>query len=232
MKRWYFLSPFLLQKLIWVPTRLLLFGLAGFRVRGLENLDGIYGGVIFASNHTSEFDPFFVPASFPFLSRFYPVFYTSREKSFYVNSGWRRHFYGGLFFKAWGSYPVYVGLHDYKASMKHQLRILGDGGSLCIFPEGKITPDGTIQPAKGGVAYLAFTASKPIVPVYYSDTYRISLADMLLGRRKPSISFGRPMYAADLLGSRSGFVPSVDDFKSYANAVMAKIVELKLENGL
>ena len=229
MKKWYFLSPLILQKIIWVPTRLLLVFCGGFKIRGLENLKGIEGGVIFASNHTSEFDPFFIPAILPFFSRFSPMFYTSRENNFYVNSGWRKHFYGGYFFKAWGSYPVSAGLHDYKASMKNQIRILGDGGNICFFPEGRITPDGMVQPGKGGVAYLAFTTGRPIVPVYYGDTYRIKLKDLLFGRRKPSISFGRPMYAGGLLASRHGFVPSLNDFKSYANAVMAKIVELKQE---
>ncbi|HEY5232443.1 MAG TPA: hypothetical protein VIK35_02770, partial [Verrucomicrobiae bacterium] len=111
--RFYFISPLLLQKLIWIPTRSILWFFGRLEVRGLENLNGIKTPVIFAPNHPSELDPFLVPASLPFWSRFSPLFYTTREKSFYDTVGWRRHLFGGLFINLWGGYPVSVGLRDY-----------------------------------------------------------------------------------------------------------------------
>jgi 1-acyl-sn-glycerol-3-phosphate acyltransferase len=218
----YFLSPLILQKIIWIPTNVLLRGFGHLEVRGMENLEGLTGSIIFACNHTSEMDPFFIPASLPFFSPFSPIFYTSRESKFYVNSGWRKYFYGGTFFKAWGSYPVHVGLHDYEKSLVHHIEIIRDGGSLCIFPEGRTTPDGTIQPAKGGVSYLAYITNAPIVPVRIGGVFHFSLKDFLLGRRRLSITYSKPMYSKAF----SGVSPSLDDFKAYANVVMGEVGKL------
>lgn len=220
MKKWYFIIPLLLQKIIWIPTRILLFVFGRLELKGLENLRGISTNVIFASNHTGEADVFMIPGSLPFFSRFSPIFYTSRENKFYKNSGWRKHFYGGTFFKAWGAYPVAVGLNDYGRALAHQVRIIGDGGSLYIFPEGKVTPDGTIQEAKGGVAYLAYVTGVPIIPVRLEGTYRMTLFDVLMCKRRLKITYGAPVYITPTTVK----IDSVDDFKKYANElVMGKV---------
>lgn len=215
-------SPLFLQKLIWIPTRIILKFFVRLEIVGLENLKGINTNVIFACNHTSELDPIVLPASLPFFSRFSPIFYTSRSKGFYNNSGWRSFFYGGNFFKAWGSYPVFVGLKDYEKSMKYHIDIVNDGGNVCVFPEGRITIDGNIQPAKGGVAYLAYKTKKPIVPVKLEGAYGISLALFFSRKRKIKIVFGKPLNIID----ESKTTLSLDDFKQYANYVMDTVGKL------
>ena len=218
----YFLSPLIIQKIIWIPVRISLSFGGHWKISGLDNLKGLNKPIIFACNHTSEMDPFFVPASLSFFSRFSPIFYTSRERAFYDGSGWRKYFYGGILFKMLGSYPVRVGLNDYEKSMTHHIEILRDNGSLCIFPEGRITPDGTIQPAKGGIAYLAHKVDAIIVPVYFSNTFRLSFADLVRRKRHISITFGKSIKTKDILGSN----PTIDDFKNYANMIMGEIGKL------
>jgi 1-acyl-sn-glycerol-3-phosphate acyltransferase len=218
----YFLPPLILQKIIWIPTNILLRGFGHLEVKGMENLKGLKAVAIFACNHSSETDPFFVPASLPFFSRFSPIFYTSRESKFYINSGWRKYFYGGTFFKAWGSYPVHVGLHDYEKSLAHHIDIIQAGGSLCIFPEGRTTPDGNIQPAKGGISYLAYATGAPIIPTRIGGVFRFSIKDFLLGRRHLFITYGKPM----MFSGQSNANPSLDDFKAYANLVMGEVGKL------
>jgi 1-acyl-sn-glycerol-3-phosphate acyltransferase len=222
MKKWYFISPLILQKLIWIPTNIVFRFFGHLNVKGLENLKDVMAPVIFACNHTSELDPFFVPASIPFFSRFSPIFYTSREKAFYDNSGWRQLFYGGTFFKIWGSYPVYVGLHDYKKSLINHIQILRDGGNLGIFPEGRTTPDGSIQPARGGIAYLAYATGAAIVPVRIRGVFGLSTKDFFLRRAHLSITYGKPMRFPNV----SNTEPSADDLKTYANAVMGEVGKL------
>lgn len=205
-----------MQKIIWIPTNIVLRFFGRMQVHGLEHIKDLKGPVIFACNHSSELDPFFVPAILPFFSRLSPIFYTSREKSFYKGSGWRQFFYGGLFFKAWGSYPVMAGLHDYEMALSTHIDIARHGGSLCIFPEGGITKDGSIGQAKGGVAYLSYTTGAVIVPVRIRDSYKITPAELFSRKRKFIVSFGRPMNASSDLG----MLPTTDDFKAYANKVM------------
>src|SRR3989344_4658097 len=72
-----------LQNLIWPPTRLALYLFAHFKIYGADNLNELKGGVIFVGNHMSELDPILLPAPFPWFSRFSPIFYVSREKTFY-----------------------------------------------------------------------------------------------------------------------------------------------------
>jgi 1-acyl-sn-glycerol-3-phosphate acyltransferase len=222
LRRWYAYSPLILQKLIWIPTNIVLGGFGRMETHGLENLRGLTTNAIFALNHASELDVFLLPAALPFWSRFSPIFYTSREKAFYIHAGWRQMFYGGAFFKAWGAYPVMTGLNDYEASLKHQLRILRDGGSLCIFPEGSTTKDGTIRPAKGGVAYLSYVTKLPIIPVCLGGTFRMKFSDFILGRRKLSIAFGAPVWDA----AQAPHMPSYESFKDYAQNVMNEIKKL------
>jgi len=50
--------------------------------------------------------------------------------------------------------------------------VLADGELLCIFPEGGITRDGTLQPFKGGVMkILEGNESVPVVPLALIDLW-------------------------------------------------------------
>ncbi len=222
MNKFYIISLLIQQKLPWVPVRILLVLFAHFKVTGLENLKGIKGNAIFACNHASELDIPLLPAAIPFWSHFSPMLYASRESGFYGGSGWRRHFYGGVFFNFLGSYPVVVGLRNYKKALSHQIRIINTGNSLCIFPEGRTTPNGIIQGAKGGVAYLAYITNVPIVPVKLGGTFRFSIKNFLLRKIKLSVSFGKPIY---LSVNNEVDIP-IKECKDRANEVMDVIKKM------
>jgi 1-acyl-sn-glycerol-3-phosphate acyltransferase len=223
----YFLAPLILQKLIWPPTRFILWFFGHLKVKGLENLKDIKGNVIFAPNHASEIDPFLVPASLPFWSRFSPLFYTTREKEFYNTNGWRKHLFGGMFINAWGGYGVKVGLNDYQKSLENHCEIMQDKGSFCVYPEGRRSPDGTIQPAKGGVAYLAECGTAPIVPVAFSGTFRTTFTGFFLRKRHITVYFGKPIYQEELkrhIPRGEHLDPKV--YKLEAEYVMEKVREM------
>jgi 1-acyl-sn-glycerol-3-phosphate acyltransferase len=219
----YFLTALIFQKAIWIPTRFILKFFGRLEIKGLNNLDSVKGNVIFACNHSSEMDPLFVPASLPFWSRFSPIFYASREKGNYKSSGWRQIFYGGMFFKLLGSFPVFHGLKDYEKSLVNHTDILNKGGNLCFFPEGGITKTGNIQPARGGVGYLAHLTQKAIVPVYINGTYSISFMDFLLRKRKLSIMYGKPVYFTDFrVGNNNS-----DIYRNFAQNIIDTVSVLK-----
>jgi len=228
MKKLYFLPPFALQTFIW-PITYVLFKILFFslKVKGYENIKNLKRGVIFAVNHTSEFDAILVPASLPFLSHLMPMFYTSREKGYYKRSGWRRHIYGGLFFNAWGAYEVYVGKNDYEFALKNHLQILKDRGSVCVFPEAYTTRDGNLGRAKGGVAFLSHRTGKPIVPVAISGLFGLNARRFFTRKHKVTLQFGKPFHAEDILGEGEKFPH--DDYKKAAQKVM-DIVALMLKN--
>lgn len=223
----YFLFPLILQKVIWVPTRLIFIIFGRMKIRGLENLNGIPDRVIFACNHASEIDPFIIPASLPLWSRFSPLFYATRERSFYSENGWRKYLFGGLFINAWGGYTAIAGLNDYEKSLANHIAIARDGGSFCIYPEGGITRTGAIQSAKGGLAYLAERGDCIIIPVGVSGTFRIPFTDFFLGRRNIIVNFGMPITQQELR-SRIVRTPElgISVYRLEAEYVMSRVGEL------
>ncbi|MBU1557519.1 1-acyl-sn-glycerol-3-phosphate acyltransferase [Patescibacteria group bacterium] len=235
MKRLYFLPPLILQTIIWIPTRIYFKLVHSYSVQGLKNLKRLKhnkNGVIFAVNHSSELDPIMIPASLPFLSHMMPMFYVSREKKFYDNSGWRQHIYGGRFFNAWGAYTVYTGLKNYDLSLKHHIKILNDGRSVCIFPEGRKTRDGNIGEGKPGTSFLSYKTNSPIVPVRINGLYKPLVQKDKLGRTKIEVIFGEPIYPKDLFGSaisensEEGKDISIEEFKRTREVVMDSIRNL------
>jgi len=224
MKKLYFIPPLILQTLIWIPTRLILIIFVHFKVRGLENLKELKKGVIFASNHANALDPILLPASLPFLSHFMPMFYTSRENTFYKRKWMQVFFSSGLFFKAWGSYSVAIGVHNYEESLKDHIKILNDRHGLFIFPEGGTTKDGKFKEAKGGVAFLAHKTGLPVVPVGINSTYKISWGSFFSRKRKIILNIGKPMYLKDIFEDKKEI--EIDDYKSGANKIMEEIKKL------
>ena len=73
-------------------------------------------------------------------------------------------------------------------------RLIDDGWSLVIYPEGGRSPDGWGQEFKGGAAYLSSRTGAPVVPVFIDGTGAIYGKGMK--RPKPGKSrvvFGRPL---------------------------------------
>ena len=130
-----------------------------------------------------------------------PMFYVSRPRNFYIHSGWRKYFYGGIIFKVWGAHPAVSGNHDYEISLRTHLDILHNGKSLLIFPEGRKTRTGDVQvnDARGGAAYLSEMTGLPIVPVFMKGLYKMSLGDFLFRRREVIITYSKPVYPAEFI---------------------------------
>ena len=219
MNKLQLISLILQQKLPWIPARIILAFFCDFKVTGLENFKELKGNAIFACNHTSEIDIIILPAAIPLFSHFSPMFYTSREKEFYGGSGWRRHFYGGTLFRILGSYPAIVGLQDYEKALARQIQIINNGRNMCIFPEGRTTPNGVIQPAKGGVVFLSYKTKTPIIPVKISGAFRFSVKKFLMRKVRLSVSFGKPIY---LYSQDDDYIP-IKECRTKANDIMAII---------
>jgi len=216
-------TPLFLQTIVWpigwIITRFFL----RIEIKGYENIKNLKNPVIFAVNHTSELDPIIMTAILPPLSPLLPMFYTSLESKFYNKFGFRaKIFYGGLFFKAWGAYPVKVGINDYEKSLEYHIDILKNKkGSLCIFPEGHIPRDGNLQSFKGGVAYLAHKTGVSIVPVMISSVYKITSGEFFLRKRNVVISLGAPIYKNELFEDR---LYTHEEYKKIADEIRRKIL--------
>ena len=226
MKKLYSIPPLILQTAIWPITWLFFKFFLHLKIQGLENLKRLPRGVIFASNHSSEWDSILVPASLPFLSRFMPMFYvTNEDKEFkHPKFGWRRHLYGGLPFRAGGAYPIARGQKNYAVALKPHIRLLQKKRSILIFPEGWLNTSQIPLAAHGGVAFLAHKASTPIVPVTILGISRLTFNEFVLRKRNIVIYFGKPLYSKDIFYDSKNV--SIDDYKKAAQVIMYEIYKL------
>jgi len=224
--RIHYVAPRILQTIIWVPTRLVFILFARIKISGKKNLKGVSGGVIFASNHTSEMDPIMTPATLTPFSPLFPMFYVSRGRDFYTTSGWKQNIYGGLFFALWGAYPARPGRNNYEEALGLHIKILAKGKSLHIFPEGKKSKTGEISDKiHGGAAFLSWKTGVPIVPVAIKGTFGTTFKGFFSGKDRYKVSFGEPLYPKSLFSGTS-HEPSVEEYKKAASVVMAQTRDL------
>jgi 1-acyl-sn-glycerol-3-phosphate acyltransferase len=143
-------------------TRVGLAGLTRIRIEG--DLDAVprEGPIIVAANHASNLDPVVLGSHLlPRLGRRLQ-WLGKRELFDWPIVGWMaRH--GGV-------HAVDRSTADVEA-YRLAKRILDEGHALFVFPEGTRSRDGTLQPARDGVAVLALRTGAPIVPVGIAGSY-------------------------------------------------------------
>jgi long-chain acyl-CoA synthetase len=171
-------------------------------VEGLEHLDGIRGPVIFAANHQSHLDGPAILQALPPRWR-YRVAPAMAKEFFRAHFnpdqfGWARrlpnslnYYLASLFFNA---FP----LPQREAGTRQTLRYIGtlmsEGYSLLIFPEGKRTDAGEINPFQAGIGMIASKLGVPVVPVRLDGLDRILHQRWTLPRRgRARVAFGPPM---------------------------------------
>lgn len=98
--------------------------------------------------------------------------------------------------------------------------VLEKGHALCVFPEGTISPDGEIQPAQPGMAWLARKTGAPIIPVHLGGTREVLTKGKRALRFTPiTIRVGEPIDPAD-------FAPGREGSEALTQYVMDAIAEL------
>lgn len=213
--------PAILQAVIYIVTFIIFKVCFNFRVKGLENIENLPPRIIFAANHLSEWDGILIRVALPFFSKkFSPMYYVSRTKDFYINSGWRKLLYGGALFRLLGAYPVYKGKKDYEYSLQHFIKILNMKGCVCIFPEGVRSASGAIGEAHGGVAFLAHKTNTPIVPTVVKGVHKLTFIDFLFRRRLVEVDFGKPIALSSLTKV------TVDNVKTEAESIMWEVSKM------
>jgi 1-acyl-sn-glycerol-3-phosphate acyltransferase len=73
----------------------------------------------------------------------------------------------GWFFRLVKAIPIAPQKEDpeaYETAFQKARQVLADGELLCLFPEGGITRDGTLQPFKAGIMKILETNPVPVIP--------------------------------------------------------------------
>ena len=160
------------------------------KVSGLDVLDDIDGPVIFVANHSSHLDTALLLTTLP--SRWQRQVAVGAAADYFFDAWWRAVGSALVF----ATFPIErggVGLSETPT------RLLADGWSLLMFPEGTRSPDGWTRRFRLGAAYLAAQAQVPVLPIAIVGSY----AAMPRGRGWPKpgrpevhVRYGRPLRMA------------------------------------
>ena len=168
------------KPVLWTQTRP--------EVYGREHLDGLEAPAIFVANHSSHLDaPLMLCSLPPGWARQVAV---GAAADYFFDARWR----ASLTALAFNAFPVERrGGARVTGTAK---RLLGEGWSLLLFPEGTRSSDGWMQDFRSGPARLCCGGGVPAVPVALRGTYRA----MPRGRHWPGpgrprvvVRFGRPL---------------------------------------
>jgi len=185
-------------------------------IRGIEHLpEG--GPYIVAANHSSALDYPVVAWSMPKPAR--DELYAVTTSYFYDNPFTR-------FFIMIATNSIRVDTQDdYGPALKTAAKVLAQGGSVYINPEGTWSEDGALMAFKPGVGLLSYMLKVPIVPVYLGGTFDILPAKAIFPRKRGSVKvyFGKPIYPDNYLSVDPGY----DVFKRIADDVRGEIVRLR-----
>ena len=148
------------------------------------------GAAIVAPNHVSYLDPQLVAASWPEDLHFFAGKRLFKKKVM----RWILH---NLY-----CHPVEKGKE--LATIRTAIELLKQGNKVVVFPEGTRSEDGTLQPLRSGVAFLAYQSQCPIIPCYVAGSYEA----WPKARKRPrlwgvqtSCRFGRPIWPKDDQGN-------------------------------
>ena len=153
---------YLLRCVAWVMSHLVY----RFKVAGDEHIP-TQGAAVLTCNHVSFVDPVLLMAASP-----RPIYFIMDHRIF------KSPLLGWLF-RLGKAIPVAPRSEDpaaYEAAFEAASKVLREGDLLCIFPEGGITKDGSLQEFKGGVMKILDRAKAdgltvPVVPMALTNLW-------------------------------------------------------------
>lgn len=222
-RRFKYYTPIIMQKLGYIVFYPLHRLFVDMEIRGRENLVGLNGPIILASNHTGEMDTMTIHMVFPFFSRFFPIYYITSPVIKYNTFGWRSYIYGQTFFQLFGGYAVHSGFKDYSISLEDQIYLLEKGHTVQIYPEGKMTKDGKMSPARGGLGYMVYKTGATVLPVAVDTFYNLSWKDYFAKKRKVTVTILKPLTENEIA---TALEPKVEDYRYTGQLVLNKIEEV------
>jgi 1-acyl-sn-glycerol-3-phosphate acyltransferase len=156
------------------------------RLASLRSLDDP-PPMIFAPTHHSHLDTALVITSVPETWRSKLVVAAAADYFF------DKRFKGTMAALALNAIPIDREVTGRKTSDRLR-RLIDDGWSLVIYPEGGRSPDGWGQDFKGGAAYLSSRTGAPVVPMFLDGTGSIYGKGMKRPKPGPTkVVFGHPL---------------------------------------
>jgi long-chain acyl-CoA synthetase len=194
----------LAQYLLMMPAVMLL----GWpRIEGRENLRGVNGPLLVVCNHIDDVDVGFVQTGLPARLRNRIATATGGEALEKLYSpAVDRSFFGKIYDRIqWVLGVSLLNLFPlpreagFRQSFAYAGQVVDRGYSVLVFPEGRHTLDGKMNPFRAGIGLLAKNLDIPVLPLRIVGLFEIKQAGKKFARPwKIGVRIGRPMrFAAD-----------------------------------
>ncbi len=185
------------------------------RVSGLDNLSKLKPPFLLAANHASHMDTAAILLALP--PRLRQRTLVAAAADYFFDAPWK----GALVALAVGAIAV-ERRRSPLGSVKLVRRLVDDGWSLVVYPEGGRSTDGRLHGGKRGIAHLAAACRVPVVPVGVVGTYKALPAGKFLPHKSQvEVRFGEPLFTDTL-----PLHPGPDGIRDATDGIMASIQAL------
>lgn len=167
-------------------------------VEGLEYLEDLDGPVVLVANHSSHLDAPLIIGSLPARLRKRLAVGAAADYFFDARG---RAIVTALVFNA---FPIERRGSDRRRSLAP--RLLSEGWSLLLFPEGTRSEDGWMGSPRLGPAHLCVQQQVPMVPVILRGTYAAMPRARnwpMPGQQRVVVRYGKPLHPAEGEGARA-----------------------------
>ncbi len=204
-RRWTLAMPIRILRFVWnlIIGDNLIYLFCRREVVGLENLKDLNQPAIFIANHIGYFDAPNVLMSLPFGIR--NKIATAAWKEYFTTDGdplFKNKVLDHLLWKFYYQYTtIFVNVYmfpkktGFKESLEYTGELLDKNWNILFFPEGEHSPDGTLQPFRSGIGWIAKEMRVPIVPIKHFGLSKIMAGDPHQFPRfgKVTIKIGKPV---------------------------------------
>ena len=172
-----------IQRLLMFPILKLPYGL---KVTGQENLRGIDGPVLFASNHSLGLDN-------PLIIKAVPLAWRRRLAIAGADVLWKNPVFWVMNPLLGNGFPL-AQEGAVRPSLENMGKILDDGWSVLIYPEGELTVGGPIKPFMNGAGMVAVEGRLSVVPIkLHINRLGAPVRFPVLRRGSVEVRFGEPI---------------------------------------
>lgn len=170
-------------RIVLAVLRLVYWLLLRWKVYGREHVPPT-GPVVLIANHIHLADPVLLMLAFP------------RHITFLAKEELFRMPFVGMIMRDGGMFPVARAgsLQQLKDVMRQAENLLREGRVLALFPEGRRSHTGVLQPAKPGAAALSLHTGAPVVPVAIIGTEQLTRRWWWLRRPRVTVTIGAPLH--------------------------------------
>ena len=174
MRWWCRLISGALQRVVIFPLVRLSYSV---KIRNREHLEGVTGPVLFASNHNLGLDN-------PLILKALPLKWRRRMAIAGAASLWRNPVWWVVNPLLGNGFPLATE-GAVRPSLENMGKIIDNGWSVLIYPEGELTIGGPIKPFMNGTGFVTVEGRLPVVPL------RLHIHRLGFPRRFPILRRGR-----------------------------------------